>query len=337
MSLNRTQPFTNTKLQYNFDFDFFYINLHINIQKPFMKSHFFGMQIILIFVLSSCTKDSLNTIDSGLLNSGSNKFVYIYPELPQKPINVFYHIPSGDRKNMPIVIVFHGEERNAMYYRDIWVNASNKLGFMVFAPEFSSVDFPGGSSYIIGNVYQDGNFPTPETLNSESIWTFSIIEPLFDYIKTNSGSNALTYDMFGHSGGGQFVHRFVLFKPNARFNKAIAANSGWYTVPDGVANYPYGIMNSPLTSIPPNNYFGRQLCITVGSLDNNGSDSSLRHNTASDFQGLNRLDRANYFYSNSQKYAQKTNSDFNWKFSVVPNSGHDPIKMSNDAVYLLFP
>jgi hypothetical protein len=143
--------------------------------------------------------------------------------------------------------------------------------------------------------------------------------------------------MFGHSGGGQFVHRFVLFKPNARFNKAIAANSGWYTVPDGVACYPYGILNCPLSSTPPNNYFSKQLYITVGSLDNNGSDSTLRHNTASDLQGLNRLDRANYFYSNSQSYAQKTNSDFNWKLSIVPDSGHDPIKMSSDAVKILFP
>ncbi len=301
-----------------------------------MKNHLVRIQILLFFVLISCSKDNPETVDSGLLNSGTNKFVYAYFELPQKPINVFYNIPSGDRKNMPIVLIFHGEERNAIDYRNIWINASNQYGFMVFAPEFNTVNFPGGSSYIIGNVYQDGNFPTTQTLNDESVWTFSIIEPLFDFIKTKTGSTVESYDMFGHSGGGQFVHRFVLFKPNARFNKAIAANSGWFTVPDGVANYPYGIMNSPLSSITPNKYFGKQLFITVGELDNNSSDSSIRHNTASDLQGLNRLDRANYFYSNSQSYAQKTSSEFNWKFHVVPNSGHDATKMSNDAVNRLF-
>ena len=302
-----------------------------------MKNLFFSVQILLFFVLYSCTKDGSDAQVLELLNSGSDKFVFNYSGLPQKPINVFYHIPSGDRTNMPIVFVFHGEERNASYYRDIWVNAANKIGFMVFAPEFSAKDFPGGSSYIIGNIYQDGNFPTPQTLNDESVWTFSVIEPLFDFIKINAGSNVVTYNMFGHSGGGQFVHRFVLFKPNARFNKAVAANSGWYTVPDGVANYPYGIMNSPLTAMSPNNYFGKQLYISVGALDNNGSDSSLRHNEASDLQGLNRFDRGNYFFTNSQKYAQNKNAVFNWKFSVVPNSGHDPVKMSNEAVYQLFP
>jgi hypothetical protein len=76
------------------------------------------------------------------------------------------------------------------------------------------------------------------------------------------------------------VHRFVLLKPNARYKRAVATNSGWYTVAYGVANFPYGIMNCPISAINPNNYFSTKLYITVGALDNNVSDASLRHNTA---------------------------------------------------------
>jgi hypothetical protein len=301
-----------------------------------MINHLGKIILFSLFIFISCSKDNVASDDENLLNSGSNQFVFTYSGLPQKPINVFYNIPAGNRTNMPIVIVFHGDERNASEYRDIWVNASNQYGFMVFAPEFNSINFPGGSSYIIGNVYQDGNFPTAQTLNNESVWTFSMIEPLFDFIKVNSGSESNTYDMFGHSGGGQFVHRFVLLKPNARYNRAIASNSGWYTVPDGVANFPYGIMNSPITAINPNNYFSRKLFITVGSLDNNGSDSSLRHNTESDLQGLNRLARANYFFSKSRTYAISIGATFNWQLHTVTNSGHDAVQMSIDAVNLLY-
>ena len=301
-----------------------------------MKNFLFKISIFLVLLFTSCSKDKASSDQINQLNAGANQFVFTYSGLPQKPINVFYNIPSGNRTNMPIVLLFHGDERNAKEYRDIWITASNQYGFMVFAPEFTTADFPGGSSYIIGNVYQDGNYPTAQTLNNESIWTFSMIEPLFDYIKANSGSAALSYDMFGHSGGGQFVHRFVLLKPNARYNRAVAANSGWYTVPDGVASFPYGIMNCPITAISPNNYFSRKLYVTVGALDNNGSDPSLRHNTASDLQGLNRLNRANYFFSKSQTYANSVQATFNWQFHKVANSGHDAILMSNDAVNLLF-
>jgi hypothetical protein len=301
-----------------------------------MENHLVKILLFSLFIFISCSKENVANDRDKILNSGSNQFVFTYTGLPQKPINVFYNIPNGSRTNMPIVIVFHGDERNASEYRDIWVNASNQFGFMVFAPEFNSIDFPGGSSYIIGNVYQDGNFPTTQTLNNESVWTFSMIEPLFDFIKANSGSDANTYNMFGHSGGGQFVHRFVLIKPNARFDKAIASNSGWYTVPDGFASFPYGIMNCPIATISPNNYFSRKLFITVGSMDNNGSDPSLRHNTESDLQGLNRLDRANYFFSKSQIYSNSTHATFNWQFHTVANSGHDAVLMSEDAVHILF-
>jgi len=292
--------------------------------------------LIGFLVLIACGKDSSDLSQTNDFKNGANNFVFTYSGLPQKPINVFYNIPPGDRANMPIVLVFHGEERNAEEYRNIWINASNQFGFMVFAPEFNNADFPGGSSYNIGNVYQDGNYPTIQTLNDESIWTFSVIEPLFDFIKTNSGSSALTYNMFGHSGGGQFVHRFVLIKPNARYNKAIAANSGWYTVPDGISNFPYGILSCPIASINPNSYFSRKLYITVGELDNNGSDPSIRHNTASDLQGFNRIERANYFFSKSHSYANTMQSAFNWQFHTVANSGHDATLMSNDAVSLFF-
>ena len=290
----------------------------------------------IILSLISCKKNSAVADLTQKINTGSGVFTFTYSDLPEKPINVYYHVPNGLKENMPIVLVFHGDERNAVDYREIWINAANQYGFMVFAPEFTELQFPGASAYHIGNVYQDGNYPTSTTLNNENVWTFSMIEPLFDYIKNQTKSNQLTYNMFGHSAGGQFVHRFVMLKPSARIKKAVAANSGWFTVADGVANFPYGILNCPIQSTNPALYFSKNLIISVGGLDNSATDASLRHNTQSDLQGLNRLQRANYFYTKSLAYANKTNIPFNWQYHLVPNSGHDPILMSNDAVDLLF-
>jgi len=306
--------------------------------------HYFGMKLFfnrmtvlaLIIILASCGTGSEAVGQTNDFKNGADKFIFTYAGLPQKPINVFYNIPSGDRTNMPIVFVFHGKERNASDYRDIWTSASNQYGFMVFAPEFNDADFPGSNGYSLGNVFQDGNNPSPQTLNNESVWTFSVIEPLFDYIKNNVKSSQSAYDLFGHSGGGQFVHRFVLFKPNARYNRAIAANSGWYTVPDGVANFPVGIVNSPIINSDPTSYSGRKLYITVGELDTNSDDPSLVHNTAVDLQGMNRFDRANYFFAKSRDYATTVHANFVWQFRTVPNSGHSATLMSKDAIKLLF-
>jgi poly(3-hydroxybutyrate) depolymerase len=295
------------------------------------------LSITILVLLIGCQKSKKVKNLPNQINTGSGKFTFTYDGLSQKPINIYYYVPpTGVKENMPILLVFHGDERNANDYINIWMNAANKYGFMVFAPEFTEAQFPGSSAYHIGNVYLDGNYPTAQTLNNENLWTFSMIEPLFDFIRDDTKSSKSSYFIFGHSAGGQFVHRFVMFKPSARINMAIAANSGWYTVADGIANYPYGIMASPLQAINPTTYFSKNLTISVGVLDNNAKDPSLRHNASADLQGLNRLQRADYFFSNSKTYANRLNAAFNWQLRMVNNSGHDANLMSLDAADLFF-
>ena len=66
------------------------------------------------------------------------------------------------------------------------------------------------------------------------------------------------YHVFGHSAGGQFAHRFLMFKPNSRLDKMVASGSGWYTVPNLDFNFPYGFKKSPLESLFLNNLFEKK-------------------------------------------------------------------------------
>ena len=129
--------------------------------------------------------------------------------LSDKSINVYYHTPQGDLTNFPILFSFHGGSRNADEYRDDWIQMANTNNFMVFAPEFNSDDFPSGDMYNLANIFQDGDNPSSDTFNSPDSWTFSIIDQLFDFIKSEIGGNQTTYNAWGHSAGAQFLHRFV--------------------------------------------------------------------------------------------------------------------------------
>jgi pimeloyl-ACP methyl ester carboxylesterase len=53
-----------------------------------------------------------------------------------------------------------------------------------------------------------------------------VIERLFDHVRQTLGISATTYDIVGHSAGGQFVERLVLFLPSARFRRAVASSPG---------------------------------------------------------------------------------------------------------------
>lgn len=303
----------------------------------------------LLFFLSACTflligcssGDSDTTTNEVKGESGS--FNFTYSGIPSKPIPIHYYYPSNSKKeDRRILMVFHGDSRDASYYRDLWIAYAEKYNVMVFAPEFSEKDFPGGNFYIMGNVYQDTNNPKPDQLNAESQWTFSYIEPLFAEIKKRTNSTQPKYDIYGHSGGGQFAHRLALMKANLNINQVISSNGGWFTVADMAASFPYGLKDAPIATSNYASFFAANLTVQVGTpcnvcnTSNSDQSSGFRHNASADAQGLNRIDRAIHFYNNGKSLAQKLGLPFNWKFREVNNAYHDPVKTTQDAAQVLY-
>ncbi len=259
-----------------------------------------------------------------------------YVPLQDKPIRVFYHIPANSTSLTPILFVFHGTDRNATYSRDVMIANANKLGFIIIAPEFSDQYYPTADSYNLGNVFVDGDNPSSTTLNAESSWTYSVVEPIFNFMKTKIGSSLPTFDVFGHSAGGQFVHRLLLFKPLAKINRLVTASSGWYTMFDNTIDFPYGTKKSPVELSSYNNLFNKKVFVIVGDQDIDPNSSDLRHNEIVDKQGLNRLERAQYFYTQSRAGATKNGSPFNWKYYSLKNVGHDFVGTSSAAASFLY-
>lgn len=251
-------------------------------------------------------------------------------------MEVFYHVPDADITTMPILFVLHGAGRNAVEYRNAWIEEAETKEFIVVTPKFSSFDFPGGDAYNLGNVFEDGDNPSASTLNPEQDWTYSIIESLFDDVKSQLGNLSGTYNVFGFSAGGQFAHRFLMFKPNSRVNKVISSASGWYTVPDGNIEFPYGIDNSPIENTPSSVYFSKQMTIQIGTLDNDPNASALRRNPTVDQQGTNRYDRAYHMFNRSKAIAEDFDVPFNWQIIETPGNAHNNRGAVEQAAEVLF-
>ena len=157
---------------------------------------------------------------------GTHELVFSNWAGPQ--INVRVQVPQDFGAHTPIVVVMHGASRDMPRYFDDWSAQANTHAFIAVVPEFTVTDFQGSARYNLGYVFD------PETgkRRDEAGWTFSAIEPLFDEIVAWAGSEQDSYVLFGHSAGSQFAHRFLYYKPDARVEKAILANAGWYTMPD---------------------------------------------------------------------------------------------------------
>ena len=150
--------------------------------------------------------------------------------------------------------------------------------------------------------------------------------------RTRFGIKADKYDIFGHSAGGQFVHRFVLYYPENRVRLAIAANPGFYTLPDAEAVFPHGTKNSPhlVTAEMIKDWVRRDLVILRGTADLQRTES-LRQTPEADAQGQNRFERAVYMFERVRKFDPKSK----WRMFDVPGIAHDHKGMAPAAQKLL--
>ena len=297
------------------------------------------IQIFLIAIVFSCSPAGVDFIPNPMviepveLESGSGIFIYEYLD---KDIEVFYYTPENISQNTKVVFTMHGGGRDAESARDAMVSKAIEYNFIVVAPKISQENFSGGDGYNLGNVFEDGDNPSDTTINPEEDWSFSIIEPLFDQIIASSETNVDSYHIVGFSAGAQFVHRFMFFKPDGRYDKIVASGAGWYTVMDNNISFPYGFKNSPLTNHSIQELLNNSLHIQVGSLDNDPNDPGVRHNVYADAQGLHRLARGIHFFDTAQMIAQNNSYNINWTFSIVNGIGHNLQGYTENACNLIF-
>lgn len=287
--------------------------------------------LLLLLLFTSCWADDVKAPEGGdEFRSGSGIIAFSsYAPLSDRPVRIHYNIPEGgDMAKMPVLFVFPGLERNASDYLASWKKTSASGKVMVFVLEFPKNTY-SSEQYIEGGMFENGS-PV-----SQDNWTFSVIEPIFQKILKDTGSKAKKYDMWGHSAGAQFVHRYVTFMPHASVDRAVCANAGWYTLPDINVTYPYGLKNSGFTSDATlRHLFSTELIVQLGTADT--SRDGLNTTAGAEAQGVNRFERGNFYFSSGQQVASAGNYMFRWLRMEVPGVGHEYDKMAADAAKILY-
>ncbi len=287
---------------------------------------------VLGVTLMSLTAASSNNVpDEGVrIESGASKFTFIVhkADAPRR-MTVYTYIPAKLKADSAtIIFVMHGQGKNAEGYRDVWAKLADKHGFMVIAPLFDVETW--GSTYSNGQgLMRDGKATNPDT------WSFSVIEHLFDAIKTATGNKSATYRIYGHSEGGQFVHRLVWFLPEARYDKAVVANPGWYTMPDLSISLPYGLGKSPATEQTLKRGLERRLTVLLGDRDNDPNHPQLRKTPEAMAQGRFRLERGQNFFNQASERCAAVKCKFGWQLQMVPGAAHSNSQMAAAAAQLM--
>ncbi|NER15721.1 hypothetical protein GWK10_00770 [Spongiivirga citrea] len=290
------------------------------------------------------------------LNTGSGSFtIEDTKKAERRAIQIFYHKPKNFTTESKILIVVPGAGRNGDSYRDAWIEESEKYGVLVISPKYPE-NYYAFKDYHLGGLISNPNMRESITYanNSNNVtldedkFSFEIntdaktllfddFDRIFELVVEATNSNQTTYDIFGHSAGGQILHRFVLFYPENKANHIIAANSGFYTMPDTSTALPFGIKDTHLNEENLKVSFKNKLVVYLGAQDDeNETGGTLLRSATVDKQGLGRLSRGKHFYEFAEELSKNMNTPFNWSINVVPNSGHDHRKMGDAAARFLY-
>jgi hypothetical protein len=272
----------------------------------------------------------------------------------QHRITVHYYLPRAYTANSPILIMMPGAGRNGDEYRDSWIPFAADKGVLIAAPSYPEKQYDF-AAYQMGGVIRNlqigqplpGSTPTTLYLRDEDIrfevnprrdeWLFNDFDRLFHIIKKATDSRQSGYDMFGHSAGAQILHRHLLLCPSSHARRIVAANAGFYTLPDLQQAQPVGVRGLGIDRRSLRLSFSRKLLLLLGEQDNDSEKGGIHlHTPLIDTQGTDRLARGRYFHAFAAARARTLQSEFNWELRVVPSVGHDYRAMARVAANLLY-
>jgi poly(3-hydroxybutyrate) depolymerase len=269
---------------------------------------------------------SAKTVSAEALPVGEGVFQV---EAPRGPVPIYTYRAAAFGAESPIWIIMHGVGRSADDYFDVWRPFAEKHGALLLVPEFTSAKWPDSWRYALGNMTTSKRVNLPHR-----DWSITVVQKAFAQAVAMTGSRERGFYIYGHSAGGQFVHCYVMHTGGAGVKLAITANSGWYILPDGEYEFPYGLKGAPISQAMLRKAFATPMIILLGQEDTERG-RNLRRVPETEVQGPHRLARGHFFYKRSANVAQRMGAAFDWRVVEVPGAGHRNDEMAPAAARLM--
>ena len=237
---------------------------------------------------------------------------------PERALVLECYRPKNHTPGSPVVIVQHGQSRNGREYCDGWIAAADRAGALVVAITFPKEAWPDALVYNTGHVRDaDG------AIRPRDGWSLAIPGRVFALLREASVTTRPRAYLWGHSAGGQYVHRVLATQPHGIFEAVGAGNPGWYTLPTLDLSYPDGLGGIGLAQDDIARLLSYPLVIFAGDRDIDSGAENLPKHDAAMAQGPHRFARAHFYLERGKAEAARLGTACNWKLVVVPGVGHE--------------
>ena len=243
-------------------------------------------------------------------------------------IQIYYSVPPTITEKTKIIFIIHGASRKAEQSLNDWLPLVEGRDVVLIAPEFSK-EFYNEYAYLMKTT------KTGRKLKDASRDLESSLGNIFNFFVSKLKISTKKFRLYGHSGGSQFVHRYLLLSDETRVDKVAMANAGFYTFANPAIKYPFGIKNMDVSDERLQWFLSLKGGVFLVGVDNNPKHSSLPVMRKAKKQGDHRLERGTNFFNHLVGLGVKKNMPFRWRYQVVPGVSHDNAGMSLAAADFL--
>lgn len=282
-------------------------------------------------------RDAVMRVGRHAVEYGNGRNDNAVPDARTITLNIYR--PAHATARSPIVLVQHGVMRNGDDYRDFWMPAADEHGLVIIAPTFSNEQWPDVVSYNNGNLLATTDpaaLADTAPVTAPETWSYTVINRLADDLKTSGVLADQPLFLFGHSAGGQFVHRLMSVLTPDVFTQVAVGNPGWYTLPLLNLPFPEGLGSTPADADSLARLFASPLTILAGDQDTETNDPHLPSEPAALRQGPHRYARALNYFATAQAEATRRGLPLAWQLHTIEGIGHDGAAMSAVCAHLWF-
>ncbi|MCP4150304.1 MAG: hypothetical protein GY757_21330, partial [bacterium] len=222
-----------------------------------------------------------------------------------------HYKPASFTPGNGIFISVHGSGYNPVSYYHYSKDIAETNGVLLLVPYFNKADWNGYQRVFTSRFRAD-----------------LYLQNMIDTVAAQTGADKTRLYIYGQSGGGQFVHRYLLAHPG-NIVSIVISSPGWWTVPRLDWSFPYGFGYSD--DLPDEIRFDLDKVhevkkkVILGELDTI-RDDTLNQTYMADFQGLERVQRSAHWVNRMNKAALDSNQKGNLRYEIIPGAAHVTVR-----------
>lgn len=243
--------------------------------------------------------------------------------LRTSPISEYLvYVPTSDAADSPVLVSIHGISQNSwLKQAELLVPTCERHGVTLLAPGFNDQQY---------NDYQRLG------RRGKGLRADLFLHRCLEELNTMSGADTTHIRLFGHSGGAQFAHRYLMAYPH-RVECAVVSAAGWYTFPDPTSKFPYGTRpssNLPGVSFNPESYLKVPVTVLIGTEDTKQSEDLSSSERINKQQGITRIERARNWVAAMQAQAKAYGMPSLVNIVELIGASHSLADISNEILHI---